>query len=80
MGLQVAMEVDPDNKLCTGGGLGAIVLACLPSITGENKWAVDNNLDLHTDLSNTGTTDENSFSISWSYTTSDDPRLYVYYL
>jgi len=80
LGLNVALEVAPETDLCTGGGLGAIVLACLPTIRGDNKWAVDSNLDLHTDLSNTGGEEENTFSITWSYTTSDDPRLYVHLL
>ena len=78
LGLNVAMEVEPEADLCTGGGLGAIVLACIPTIRGDNKWAVDGNMDLHTDLSNTGGEEENQFSITWSYTTSDDPRLYVH--
>jgi len=79
LGLNVAMEVAPESDLCTGGGLGAIVLACIPTIRGDNKWAVDSNLDMHTDLSNTGGEEENQFSITWSYTTSDDPRLYVHF-
>lgn len=78
LGLNVAMEVNPESDLCTGGGIGAIVMACLPTIRGDNKWAVDSNLDVHTDLSNTGGEEENTFSITWSYTTSDDPRLYVH--
>ena len=77
LGLNVAMEVTPESDVCTGGGLGAIVLACLQAAQASNKWAVDSNLDLHTDLSNTGGSEENTFSITWSYTTSDDPRLYV---
>jgi len=78
LGLNVAMAVEPKADLCTGGGLGAIVLACIPTIRGDNKWGYDGNLDLHTDLRNTGGEEENTFSITWSYTTSDDPRLYVH--
>ena len=78
LGLKVALEVKPDTDLCTGGGLGAIVLVCKAVVSGDNKWAVDGKMDLHTDLSNTGGAEENKFSITWSYTTSDDPRLYVH--
>ena len=78
LGLNVAMEVKPQANLCTGGGLGVLALVCIQTISGDNKWAVDSNLDLHTDLSNTGGEEENTFSITWSYTTSDDPSLYVH--
>ena len=76
----MALEVKPDIDLCTGGGMGAIVLVCNSLLSGDNHWAVDSNMDLHTDLSNTGGEEENQFSITWSYTTSDDPRLYVHLL
>jgi len=78
LGLNVAMEVEPDAELSTGGGLGAIVLACIPTIRGDNEWGSDANADLKADLRNSGGEEENTFSITWSYTTSDDPRLYVH--
>ena len=77
--LNVAMKVKPDVEQCTGGGVGAIVLVCQSLVGGDNEWAVDGSLDMHTDLSNTGGEEENQFSITWSYTTSDDPRLYVHF-
>ena len=46
LGLNVAMEVEPEADLCTGGGLGAIVLICSTLVEGENKWAVDGILGL----------------------------------
>ena len=62
LGLNVALEVKPDTDLCTGGGLGAIVLVCKSIVGGDNQWAVDSNMDLHSDLSNKGGEVDNQFS------------------
>jgi len=67
------VKVDIDAKMCAGGGLGAIILNCLPLVRNDMAATAGYQASMNTDLVNEGDDLSNEFSITWSYTTSDDP-------
>ena len=73
--IKTAVTASPDLETCAGGGLGAIVIACKMAVAGLGKL----NMDTQKIIESTGVDADNqlqnSFSISWSYTTSSDPAL-----
>jgi len=73
MKLDAGLEVEADPELCSGGGMGAIVMACIPILRNEVSASFAATGDMNTDILNEGGAFSNEFSITWSYTTSDNP-------
>ncbi len=73
-GLDVKAVVDLTGEMCTGGGVGAIALACNKLVETEQKIQVaafDRTSKIEDSLSDK--TRSNEFSTTWSYETSSDP-------
>jgi hypothetical protein len=72
-GLDAGLGGDVNIELCSGGGVGAIVLGCATTV--KTAFSVKGNAELGGDL----TTDHwekkhtAQFTSTWSYTTSDNP-------
>lgn len=73
MDFNAGLKVNIDSKMCAGGGLGAIILNCLPLVRNDMQASAEFQAAMNTDLVNEGDDLSNEFSITWSYTTSDDP-------
>lgn len=69
----LGVDVEIGTDTCIGGGFGAIVIACLPVADVEANADLDMSFGMNTLISDLGDTRSNEFSITWSYTTSDNP-------
>lgn len=70
LGLSAKAGVDSDA--CAGGGLGVIALICNEAGEAEADVNIDLGASLDTDLFNADEEATNSFSTTWSYTTSSE--------
>jgi hypothetical protein len=73
LNLATGLAIGTDVDTCAGGGLGAIVVVCLPTADAKANAAVEMGFGMGTLISDEGDTRSNEFSITWSYTTSDNP-------
>lgn len=76
LGLSLSAQGGVNAQACVGAGggiLGAIVLTCNEAGEVEASGSVDLGTSLDTDLFNADEDTSNSFSTTWSYTTSSDP-------
>jgi hypothetical protein len=75
VGLNAAITGGQSLEVCSGGGFGVMLLACLA--VQESAFKLDATLDGGADFMSTDTTDTytGKYTTTWSYTTSDDPLL-----
>lgn len=73
--MKLGFYVKPDTDICAGGGLGAILVTCKETVGGNS----DTDGKSYQDIDSTSAESEkivtNSFSTTWSYTTSTDPSI-----
>ena len=73
LALSAGLAVGTDVDSCIGGGFGVMVLACLPTADAQGDVDLSMNFGMGSLLKDSGDTKSNEFSITWSYTTSDNP-------
>ena len=73
LNLATAVVGGTDIDTCAGGGVGAIVLLCSQTADATTSAALETGFGMGTLISDKGDTRSNEFSITWSYTTSDNP-------
>lgn len=73
--MKLGVEFEADSEFCTGGGLGAIVLGCKTAVGGDNDTEGKSYQDINSTSADSTKTITNSFSTTWSYTTSDSPDI-----
>ena len=71
--LATGLVLGTDIDTCAGGGLGAIMVVCLPTADVKANADLEMGFGMGTLISDKGDTRANEFSITWSYTTSDNP-------
>ncbi|GFH57847.1 hypothetical protein CTEN210_14323 [Chaetoceros tenuissimus] len=69
----LSVGADADAKICTGGGVGAIVLGCGGITKTISKASVPFGGAIDTDFKNEERESSHTFSTTWSYETSDEP-------
>ena len=73
LNLSTGLVLGTDIDTCAGGGFGAMVLVCLPTADVKANAALEMGFGMGTLISDKGDTRSNELSITWSYTTSDNP-------
>lgn len=73
LGLAIGPVADADVKTCAGVAFGAALLVCVPTAKVELNVELQTKFGMNTLLSDKETTRSNEFSVTWSYTTSDNP-------
>lgn len=73
--MKVGVEFEADSPVCTGGGLGAIVIGCKEAVGGDNDTEGDSAEDINAVNADSTKKITNSFSTTWSYKTSDSPDI-----
>ncbi|GFH57722.1 hypothetical protein CTEN210_14198 [Chaetoceros tenuissimus] len=73
LSLTISAGASFDGDLCIGGGIGAIVLFCQGVSDVEFEGEIPLEAEINTDFLNNENEASNSYSTTWSYTTSDEP-------
>lgn len=73
--MKLGVEFEADSQFCTGGGLGAIVIGCKEAVGGDNDTEGKSYQEIDSTSADSTKTITNSFSTTWSYTTSDSPDI-----
>ena len=73
--IKVGITSNHDTDICAGAGLGAILLTCKEK-TGEKTDIIgEQKYNLNAAIADSTSQLSNSYSITWSYTTSSNPGL-----
>jgi len=72
--LKTGITFVPDTEVCAGGGLGAILISCKETVGGETDNENAQKFDISSTTADASHELSNSFSITWSYTTSSNPH------
>ena len=73
--VETGVSFDPDTDICAGGGFGAILITCKETVGGEQELDGAQNYEVSSAVADATNEISNSYSIKWSYTTSDNPEL-----
>ena len=73
--MKLGVEFEADTDVCTGGGLGAIIISCKEAAGGDNDTEGKSYQDIKSTSADSTKTITNSFSTTWSYKTSDSPDI-----
>ena len=68
--MKLGIALEADTELCTGGGIGAMVLGCKEAVGGDSDTDSKSYQDINVSSADSTKTITNSFSTTWSYTTS----------
>ncbi|GFH43554.1 hypothetical protein CTEN210_00027 [Chaetoceros tenuissimus] len=73
--LALGFVIHPDTDLCTGTAVGGFLASCKETVGGETAKENGNKQEISSTAADSSKTITNSFSTTWSYTTSSDPSI-----
>ncbi|GFH52940.1 hypothetical protein CTEN210_09416 [Chaetoceros tenuissimus] len=73
--MKLGITLEPDTNICAGGGLGVILINCKEAVGGNTDNDGKSYQDIKAVNADSEKTITNSFSTTWSYTTSTDPSI-----